>query len=495
MADADPDSVPGRDVATCLENTPNPVLPTTRGPRYRHLPSLARERGRASRRCQARGVYFGSANRRTRTGASTASARFERPVEGGGRAVSGVRCHTSGRAGRGREATNQKTDYAHVHPPRVYDFLVAGGDGYVERPPRCERSRTDERVLLVDNFARRGWVDDVGATSATPVASIDERLDAAREVHGLTNLSFVEGDLAEKSSSMNCWRSTNRSRGPHRRAAVRAVLPINGERANYTQHDNLQATRNLRGASKNTASPTPTSSRRRRRASTPRRRPGSPRAGRRGAWRARRGPSTTGRELVPRDEGFRRTEHAAGSHAVRRPSRTCVGLVSGPKSGNPARPQDSFDFDYNFGSVAHGSCAQAVAGYPVTVLTATRLPLISFADSVDGLAAFAPDRPRRVAFEALPGRHTRHRLRDRRDDCRCGQRVRPRCCCRALREPPRRGRDPQMEIENDRYADLIGGQSQSFEDGVDDIFGTLTRCADAIEAHEDRFLPGVLSED
>jgi nucleoside-diphosphate-sugar epimerase len=53
----------------------------------------------------------------------------------------------------------------------------------------------------------------------------------------------------------------------------------------------------------------------------------------------------------------------------------------------------------------------------------------------------------------------------------------------------------KMEIENDRYADLIGGQSQSFEDGVADIFETLTRYADTIEAHEDRFLPGVLSED
>ncbi len=53
----------------------------------------------------------------------------------------------------------------------------------------------------------------------------------------------------------------------------------------------------------------------------------------------------------------------------------------------------------------------------------------------------------------------------------------------------------KMEIENDRYDDLIGGQSQSFEDGVGDIFETLTRYADTIEAHEDRFLPGVLSED
>jgi len=52
----------------------------------------------------------------------------------------------------------------------------------------------------------------------------------------------------------------------------------------------------------------------------------------------------------------------------------------------------------------------------------------------------------------------------------------------------------KMEIEDDRYADLIGEQAQSFEDGVQDIFETLTRYADTIEAHEDRFLPGVLEE-
>jgi hypothetical protein len=51
-----------------------------------------------------------------------------------------------------------------------------------------------------------------------------------------------------------------------------------------------------------------------------------------------------------------------------------------------------------------------------------------------------------------------------------------------------------MEIENDRYAELIGGQGQSFEGGVRDVFETLTQCDGTIAAHEDRFLPGVLEE-
>ena len=52
----------------------------------------------------------------------------------------------------------------------------------------------------------------------------------------------------------------------------------------------------------------------------------------------------------------------------------------------------------------------------------------------------------------------------------------------------------KMEIESDRYADLIDGQSQTFESGVRDVFETIVEYRDAIEAHEDRFLPGVLEE-
>ena len=53
----------------------------------------------------------------------------------------------------------------------------------------------------------------------------------------------------------------------------------------------------------------------------------------------------------------------------------------------------------------------------------------------------------------------------------------------------------KMEIEYDRYEALIGEQDQTFEEGVSDIFETLTQYADTIEAHEDRFLPGVLVDE
>ncbi|MFB6202617.1 MAG: UDP-sulfoquinovose synthase, partial [Halorhabdus sp.] len=40
----------------------------------------------------------------------------------------------------------------------------------------------------------------------------------------------------------------------------------------------------------------------------------------------------------------------------------------------------------------------------------------------------------------------------------------------------------------------IGEQAQDFEAGIQDVFTTLTDHADVIEAHEDRFLPGVLED-
>ncbi|MFW6017765.1 MAG: NAD-dependent epimerase/dehydratase family protein, partial [Halapricum sp.] len=126
-------------------------------------------------------------------------------------------------------------------------IIVTGGDGYLGWPAALRiADRTDDRVVLVDNFARREWVEEIGSISAVPVASIDERLDAAEEVLGLSNLSFVEGDLTEKSFVDQLLAVHEPETIVH--AAAQPSAPysqINGERANYTQHNNMQATRNL----------------------------------------------------------------------------------------------------------------------------------------------------------------------------------------------------------------------------------------------------------
>jgi UDP-sulfoquinovose synthase len=53
----------------------------------------------------------------------------------------------------------------------------------------------------------------------------------------------------------------------------------------------------------------------------------------------------------------------------------------------------------------------------------------------------------------------------------------------------------EMEIENDRYMDLIGKQRVDFEGGVRDAISSLVEYQDVVTAHEDRFLPDALQED
>jgi nucleoside-diphosphate-sugar epimerase/intein/homing endonuclease len=126
-------------------------------------------------------------------------------------------------------------------------IIVTGGDGYLGWPTALRiADRTDERVIIVDNFARRGWVEEVGATSATPISWPEERLSATGEVYGLQNLSFIEGDLTDRSVVDQLLQVHEPSAVVH--AAAQPSAPysnLNGERANYTQHNNMQASRNL----------------------------------------------------------------------------------------------------------------------------------------------------------------------------------------------------------------------------------------------------------
>ena len=74
--------------------------------------------------------------------------------------------------------------------------LILGGDGYLGWPTAMRFSGKGHEVAVVDNFARRRWVEEMGGDSLTPIVSLDERVDAWREVSGKRIMSYV-GDLAE----------------------------------------------------------------------------------------------------------------------------------------------------------------------------------------------------------------------------------------------------------------------------------------------------------
>jgi len=386
--------------------------------------------------------------------------------------------------------------------------IVTGGDGYIGWPTALRIARrTEDRVLLVDNFARREWVEEVGSISAVPIAGIDERIAAAREVYGLGNLSFVEGDLVEKSFVDELLAVHEPDTVVHTAAQPSAPYSqINGERANYTQDNNLQATRNLLwGLEEHDMTDThfveTTTT---------------------GIYGAPEFPIPEGgavmendgeRDEVPFpamggswyhqtksfDAGNMRLAHTQFGLPIS-DVRTAIVYGAGTEETR-AHPDlaTRFDFDYYFGTVAHRFCAQVIAGYPVTVYGKgeQRKPFVSLEDAVEGLARLAVGDP-----EERSGEHVVYNQVTRAISiveiaetiAEVGREYGYDATVEHFPNPREEDETHEMAIENDRYDDLIGGQDTTFEEGVRGIFETLTERESTIAAHEDRFLPGVLED-
>ena len=69
--------------------------------------------------------------------------------------------------------------------------LILGGDGYLGWPTAMRFSARGHEVSVVDNFSRRKWHERNGTDSLTPIAGLDERIAAWREVSGNEIRSYV----------------------------------------------------------------------------------------------------------------------------------------------------------------------------------------------------------------------------------------------------------------------------------------------------------------
>jgi len=386
-------------------------------------------------------------------------------------------------------------------------ILVTGADGYVGWPTALRiADRTDERVVGVDNLARREWVERVGSVSAAPIASPDERLAAAAET-GRGNLSLVEGDLVDRAFVDEVLAVHEPGTVVH--AAAQPSAPysqINGERANDTQHNNLQSTRNLlfglheAGLSDTHVIETTTT----------------------GVYGAPEFPIPEGGAIMKnqgeRDEvpfpamsgSWYHTTKSFDAANLRLASKQFGLPVSDVRTaivyGNETEEtrQDDrlatrLDFDYYFGTVANRFCAQVVAGYPVTVYGRgeQRKPFVSLEDAVEGLARLALSDPAdRPADLTVYNQVTRaiSIVEIAETIASVGSESGLDASIEHFENPREEDETHQMEIENARYIELIGDQRVDFEAGMGDVFDVFTARSDVIEAHEDCFLPDVLEE-
>ena len=89
--------------------------------------------------------------------------------------------------------------YPAATPMRI---LILGGDGYLGWPTAMRFSERGHEVSVVDNFSRRRWHDDHSTDSLTPIRSLDERIEAWRELSGNEIASYhgtmEDGDFLDR---------------------------------------------------------------------------------------------------------------------------------------------------------------------------------------------------------------------------------------------------------------------------------------------------------
>ena len=378
--------------------------------------------------------------------------------------------------------------------------LLTGADGYLGWPTALRLAdRLDERIVCVDNFARREWVAESGSVSATRVEEPEERFESVE------NLSLIEGDLAERDFVLQLLETYEPHTVLHTASQPSAPYSsINGERALYTQRNNISMNLNLLhglaecGLDDTHFIETTTT----------------------GIYGAPHFPIPEGGLSVDRKGGsdevpfpamggswYHQTKsfdaanmRLAQSQFEFPMSEVRTAIVYGTETeetlahDSPTR----FDFDYYFGTVVNRFCAQAVAGYPITVYGKgeQRKPMVSLEDTVESLVRLVErghdgeeidiynQVTRPVAIVELA-----ETIAEVGDEFELDAEV------KHYENPRNEDEEHKMEMENSAFLALVGGQRQSLEEGIRDVLGTLVDEQDRIAAHEDRFLPGVLTDE
>lgn len=123
--------------------------------------------------------------------------------------------------------------------------LVLGGDGYLGWPTALHLSTAGHDVAVADNFARRGYDVELGATSLIPIASLARRVAAWFEVSG-HRIGTFEGDLTDPHFTTDMVRTFSPQAIVHfaeQRSAPYSM--IDQAHAVYTQTNNVVGTLNV----------------------------------------------------------------------------------------------------------------------------------------------------------------------------------------------------------------------------------------------------------
>lgn len=375
-------------------------------------------------------------------------------------------------------------------------ILVTGADGYVGWPTVLRLAdRVDDRIVAVDNLARRRWVAEVGGVSAVPIDPAATRFTDDEQV------SLVEADLTEYATVRRLLRVFEPQTVVHLAAQPSAPYAgIDGERAGFTQTNNLTGTLNLihgldaEGLGETYLIETTTTGVY-----------GAPNFAipEGGATMEHRGQRDTvpypamGGSWYHQSKAFDAANLRRGSHEFGMPItdvRTAIVYGASTAETQQTAMPTRFDFDYFFGTVVNRFCAQAIAEYPITVYGAgaQRKPMVGLEDAVESLVRLVERGPPadQTTVEVL-NQVTRPvaivELAETIEDVAQGHGLETEVV--HIENPREEDETHAMEIDNDGFSALLDGEAQSLTDGIADIFASVLPHRGRVVSHEDRFLP------
>ncbi len=269
--------------------------------------------------------------------------------------------------------------------------LVLGGDGYLGWPTALHLSDNGYQVAVLDNFARRGYDEELGTQSLVGIEELKVRVDVWRELTGHAMRTYV-GDLLDADFVTETVRDFAPDAIVHfgeQRSAPYSMIDLN--HAAYTQHNNIIGNLNVMFA---IASVDPdihlvklgTMGEY-----------GTPNIDIEEGWLEIEHNGRKDRMLYPKRPGsFYHLSKVHDSHNIEfgcriwglRATDLNQGVVYGqqtPQTARDARLATRFDYDAVFGTVLNRFVIQAVLGEPLTVYGAgdqTR-GLIDIRDTVE----------------------------------------------------------------------------------------------------------------
>ena len=132
---------------------------------------------------------------------------------------------------------------------KTKNIIVIGGDGFCGWPTALHLSELGHNITIVDNLSRREIDEKMGADSLTPIASMEDRLEAWTECTGKT-IDFENIDVARDFDRLTELLASVRPdtviHFGEQRAAPYSMKGIAEKR--YTVDNNISATHNLLAA-------------------------------------------------------------------------------------------------------------------------------------------------------------------------------------------------------------------------------------------------------